>query len=646
MPVSTPQLILKEFRGSLATIWAKVWNQVVCEALTLRVCELIDVPTGTLRSGWEELDESRLRRRCVPNSAATRTRCVELLVENAAAPINELLGARNRGKVGKGALRSHLEIILPSLMNASASENLARQNPFPDLWPAVADQLARTIWDDTAGGLRDPDWLLLQRLLLSGFFATCRLTTARQVHFAFLAATPGLLCLRGTFVRIPEQIAADGIRDKPVPVSARYGSITLHHAALSPLLDATAREAEAIAADAGFVHHDVLRQQAQHGRLLFGLPANPDNSAFYRLFEETVLTYLTLSSIEQLVRAWASHRGIAHLKLNGQPAGVLEWTEDLPCSKNLRNSLTELYDSGHSNVRNRVMHGNLLEIEGKKLETQLPFADPTRLSRMAERSNSFLPENISQFCLATLELLDQEVAASDSLESRDLDWTSALALSAEELDFGRQIVGDFLQIEDTDKIREIGNYLRAVFPSLQKLFHTGFIGWMQTSLVRFMCLGLVFETMYRLTVHLVGFETVQVSRCKQTNFVRCQYKMLDNRSTGICTPAIRQKLLATVRPNDRPLAHRTLDLAIKARNALAHGAVPTFDRRIADGMGHILVKAMTTLMQAGMKHMVQEAAYYRWQNLHPNAHGHDYEDWLAALDEIEALLDRTAQKHR
>jgi hypothetical protein len=120
--------------------------------------------------------------------------------------------------------------------------------------------------------------------------------------------------------------------------------------------------------------------------------------------------------------------------------------------------------------------------------------------------------------------------------------------------------------------------------------------------------------------------------------------MMDARSTGICTPTIQDRLLATVEAAGRPLAERNLALAIKARNALAHGAICAFDRRTADAMGHLFVKAMMTLMQAGMRHLVQECSYYRWLNIRKGAHGYHFEDWLAALDEIEELLRAAAAR--
>ena len=46
----------------------------------------------------------------------------------------------------------------------------------------------------------------------------------------------------------------------------------------------------------------------------------------------------------------------------------------------------------------------------------------------------------------------------------------------------------------------------------------------------------------------------------------------------------------------------------------AHGAVTEFDQHTCLGMGHIIIKAVQTLVTAGQHHMVREVAYYRWLN--------------------------------
>ena len=646
MKVRPENVLLDELRAKPEGLWPRVCGHILHEALGVRACDLIDIPAGTLRPEWEQLDEPRRRRQLVPNTPAIRNRCADLLLLEIES-LNDALVRGGLKKLGKKALREKLDVIVPTLVSGPLSESLVRQNPFPRAWGAVGDEIARRVWARNTQDNREPEWLLAHGLLLSAFFASCQFTEARQVRIAFVAAFPGLLHLRGSFVRIPEQLSAEGIRDRPLPISQRHGGLTLRHAHLSPLLKATADEANAVAAGKGFAHLDAATEQR-----LKGVPWLRDPGRLTKLgVLPAVRRYDARLSRPGEHRTTDPRLGQSPWRSSSQTertaGGVLQWLGRLPCSTELRDCLEDLYDSDRSNVRNRLMHGNLLEIESKKLETQMALIEPRRFGHMGQRTNTFLPANIAQLCLAALELLDKEVAELSSLTSRDLDWAAALALNPDEVSFGLRLRSDFQTLEDIGLVHGMNEYLRDVFPGLRMLFQVGMIGWaahpFQPSLIRFMALGLVFETIYRLTVHLLGFTTIQVSRCRQTGHLRCQYKMLDNRPTGICTPEIQNRLLATVAVG-RPLAERNLALAIKARNAFAHGAICSFDKRTVDATGHLFVKAMMTLMQAGMRHMVQECAYYRWQNIRQQAHGFDHEDWMTALDEIEELLRAAANR--
>jgi hypothetical protein len=97
---------------------------------------------------------------------------------------------------------------------------------------------------------------------------------------------------------------------------------------VSVLVAATAEESRKVPAGKGMLHEIMSVHGPSHVSLLAWGPATPSQlaqarDAAFRLHEYTIIAYLALASVEQLLRAWAHHVGQGHLKANGQPEGVL-----------------------------------------------------------------------------------------------------------------------------------------------------------------------------------------------------------------------------------------------------------------------------------------------------------------------------------
>src|SRR5262249_10336136 len=137
-----------------------------------------------------------------------------------------------------------------------------------------------------------------------------RLPRASLVLYVFSEHSAKILSIRGSFVRLVELVSKDGIADLPPPVSARTGGVTLRNAPLSPLLAATADESQQVAAGNGLVHRLIPLSSpiavpfSQWGRGTQSLVARGRDASF-RLYENTLLGYLALASLEQLLRVWA-----------------------------------------------------------------------------------------------------------------------------------------------------------------------------------------------------------------------------------------------------------------------------------------------------------------------------------------------------
>jgi hypothetical protein len=441
--------------------------------------------------------------------------------------------------------------------------------------------------------------------------------------------------------------------------------VHLATAGLSPLVAASEQEANQTFNGQGLLHRMIPVDDPRYRPSLLlpvevarQLRSGRDTS--YRLYEHTIVTFLALSAIEFLLRTWAQHRNTNHaaqipiFKANGQPNGALEWVGNLGCSTGILDAVHELYDPSRTNIRNRVLHGNLLEIHSKRLEVHLPAIDPRTYRSLDQNADPYHPENIALHCLDCLERIDAEMAGLGVADA-DAMWTQSVMLTAAEIDFGHRVYCDFFGPDGVRWANTVSDYLNAVMPALKQLFTIGFIEWMrgqyQLNPVTGMVMGFVYEAMHRLTAHLLRADvtgirggTVQKGHQQAGLVSHFQYRMLDARQDGLFSSQVLDRILEHVPVLERPMARRVFDLAMKARNALAHGALIQSDQHTLDGLGHIFAKAAQTLVTAGLYHFTREGAYFIYRNEHPDVHGLDVEDWVRAEREVLARIARIARE--
>src|SRR5262249_16410390 len=143
------------------------------------------------------------------------------------------------------------------------------------------------------------------------------------------------------------------------------------------------------------------------------------------------------------------------------------------------------------------------------------------------------------------------------------------------------------------------NYLRLVFPALKQLYTIGFLGWSDLgspdSPIRLMGLSIVFEALYRLTSQWRGVAVLQAGP-KAGTYLHVQYHMLDETAAGLSTEPALDALLDYLDVSARGVAKRVLRLAVKARNALAHGAFIALDRSTVESVGYVFLKAIQALI--------------------------------------------------
>jgi hypothetical protein len=170
------------------------------------------------------------------------------------------------------------------------------------------------------------------------------------------------------------------------------------------------------------------------------------------------------------------------------------------------------------------------------------------------------------------------------------------------------------------------------------------IGWLDkfqphNSLISFLAWGILFEALFRQTLHVIGFEVIQRSPVNGTERM-FQYQMLESRPKGLCSPTAMAALVAVLRPEERENAEKVVALAVKARNALSHGAVVAYTEDEHLGGGHLFIKATQLLLAVIKVHMTREAAYYRSLRRPASVLGDSVDDWLKAEDGIYEIFDR------
>ncbi len=168
---------------------------------------------------------------------------------------NAILRANHLRQANATQFRSAVNTVVPALLRRPVSQAIVDENPFPAVWGLLADLLAGEVHKRSHPSFPEPEWSLLQGLLLAGFFSTCRLPRASHVADLFNEHRSVILSVRGDFLRIPESIGPAGVLDRPVPVSARpRGAVLLATAALSPMVAATALEANQTLKGQGLLH--------------------------------------------------------------------------------------------------------------------------------------------------------------------------------------------------------------------------------------------------------------------------------------------------------------------------------------------------------------------------------------------------------
>jgi hypothetical protein len=642
--------LLEALRGSKAQIWESVWSSFVTVCLADHAYNEIDFATGNTRPGLLDLDDPIKRSALVVTDETAIRDCADRLMESRLVLDSVLLG-RGINLQSRTQLKRLLEEggVVSALVDAPGSVATLTKINTPETWKALAHRIARSIHSDESSNNADPEWLLWNKLLLSRFFYVCRLAKAQEVAGQLKTLVRGFHGPRSSLLAITERISECGILDPSLPLVPRTGStgIFLKGADLSDLLGAIQCEYAQMLSSQGIVHRTAdpngpasIPARLRDRLTVDQLKAYRGNA--YRQHESAILSYGTLSAIEQLLRSLASRIGIRHLKDDGTPRPTGNWLARLGLSADLLARLQELYSADGLNLRNRAMHAGLLETSSRSLEVILA-ANPSGTGPTLSQ-DPYVAENLLNILIRDLEALDAYVNAV-GLNTLDFSWTTQLWLTKDEVEFGHRISCDVLKADECEAWRtQLFSFIDHSLPCCATYGRIAWLGWLENfephnSLISFLAWGIVFEALYRQTIHVIGFDVIQRSPVNETNRM-FQYRMLEQGSNGLCSPQAMAALVRILRPEERENAGKTIMLAIKARNALSHGAIAVHSEDGHFGAGHLFIKATQLLLAVIKEHMTREAAYYRFLDRSKFISKDPVEDWLSAEDDIYAIFER------
>jgi hypothetical protein len=285
------------------------------------------------------------------------------------------------------------------------------------------------------------------------------------------------------------------------------------------------------------------------------------------------------------------------------------------------------------------MHGAQLHIQRNQTHEMLAIAAPQTPSLGIDE---FSPKNTCALVIECLKIVDHAVAQSTSLAPQGLQWTNHFALAPDQIDIGLKVKCDFVGEEGVLMWKQISTYLAAVSPNAWLLFDFGFIAWVQKNrdgrFVLRMALIVVFEALWRVAVRLCGDDLLTRFVSENPPLAAFRYKLLDRNE--LCSPETLGRLVESVRPEQRQLSSDVLLLAVRVRNAVAHGAVTDFDGDAGLSTGHLLVKSIQCLVDAGEHEMTKVAAYFAWQNAPDDRMG----EFDAGLEGERQVLSMLAKK--
>jgi hypothetical protein len=256
------------------------------------------------------------------------------------------------------------------------------------------------------------------------------------------------------------------------------------------------------------------------------------------------------------------------------------------------------------------MHGSFFETEGRRedLIRQAGILAGLGVPVLNLSPDGSLPANVCSIVIRALDELSQELDRAGGPCNHG--WTEQYLLTTEEVAFANTVPCDLLQnVERGEAWRQhIRDFLRDVAPCLSAPLQMGMTSWVNPThsvdtLPGFYFLMLLWEPCLRLTLHLAGRTVLQrqLTGIGGVRHYRVQYRMMDD--VGLLSADNISWLTRGLTATEKPVAERVLSLAVKCRNAVAHGAVFEYTEELRRVYGHLVIKAIQLVIDAGLQEL-------------------------------------------
>lgn len=598
---ASEQIVVDTFVAN-SELWEKPWrDNCIRQLATVGRRYITQLLPLQLDIAFDLLDDPAAR-----SSIVDVDQAVDAILSNLCAPggfrdiVKDVSKNANVGVARQHQVEVVLRPLVTQTLDTAASDQILVSIPPSEIYRKLADLLSVELFEAVKRNSEGSENVILERALLIYYLRRWQMPCG-QLRRTLQLLSQGRLGLRGSLLSIQNRHygAENGDQfDLPVhawPALVLLSGLDAHSAVLSTIVS----EAAAIPAQAGFFHKAMDPSNPVDAGTLALSPnisvemVREARDLAYRQYEYTSLIFMIVIGIEYVLRTHCATVQTGQASLQE----VLEASDYLPDTEAAL--LEKVLGTDGWNIRNRSLHGSFLEIEGRRVELMMHSGiyKSIGVPELDLSGDGSLLENVAAFLLQVISDLTATVSANNC--PSNASWTNHFLLTESEMQFGEQVHCDLLDnIEVAEAWRQgIRNYLLSVTPCLSVPLQEGLRSWFSppstdTTLPGFSYLMLLFEPFLRLTLHMAGLVVTQgdLSKRGDGEHYRLQYTMLD--CEGLLSPDNISWLTSHLNSSERPVAERTLSLAMKCRNAFAHGAVTDYSEKVRTVYGHLVVKAI------------------------------------------------------
>lgn len=206
-------MLLEGLRAEQAPVWQNVWTNYIVQRLANHAHRHIDFTQGVSLPGFAKIDDPITRGIWFHVDSIMLREYTDRLMESS-SELNSIFTTRGVTRRSTKELRKLLlDGVVSELLSSPEANVILISVRGPEIWPALADRIARELHEEEVNSAEIPEWLLWNKLLLSRFFQGCLLDLAQQVAAQMESFRGGLHGPRSYLLAIGERVGRKGLLD-------------------------------------------------------------------------------------------------------------------------------------------------------------------------------------------------------------------------------------------------------------------------------------------------------------------------------------------------------------------------------------------------------------------------------------------------